>query len=185
MADHIRNPGPVIDLSIPFDSRFEYVQVVAYLHAALMYVGIGYVAAAGGRNGNNRASFGLGTHESCQKICGAGTGTCHNHGGFPGNTGVGVTGMGCGGFMSGYDEFDAQFFPQAFDGFDDHHVGSVGNGIDISDTFCMKASQQQFSTGNFGHWFLLFGLWMYIILKLVFNSSHGAGNAYHFKSCKH
>jgi hypothetical protein len=148
----------VIDLSVPFDSRPEYVQMAAYLHTALMYVGIGHVTAAGGRYSNNRTSFGLGAHKSCQKIGRAGAGTCHHHGGFSGNTGVGVTGMGCGCFMPGHDELDAQLVSQAFDGFDDHHVGSVGNGIDILDTLCMKAFQQQFSTSDLGHWFLLFGL---------------------------
>ena len=67
------------------------------------------IAATLGGDGHDGAAFGLGAHESRQKIGSAGSGTCHYHGRLSGNTGVGVTSMSRGGFVPGYNEFDAKF----------------------------------------------------------------------------
>jgi len=141
MAHHVRNPCPVIHFPVPLDGRPEYIQMAAYLHAALVNIGIGYLAASCGGNGHNRASFRLGAHHTGNKIgC---TRSCarHHHCRISGDAGIGVTGMGCRSFMARHDEFYTQLISQTLYGFDYHHIGSVGNGIDITHTLGMQTPQ--------------------------------------------
>ncbi len=141
MAHHIRNPGPVIHLSVPFDGRFEDIKMAAYLHAALVNIGIGYLAASCGGNGYNRAPLCLGAHHTGNKVGRTRSCACHHYCRISGDAGIGITGMGCCSFMARHNELYAQFISQTLYGFDHHHVGSVSNGIDITHTLGMQTPQ--------------------------------------------
>ena len=148
---HVGDTLPVFHLAVPFDRRLENLQMTADLHAPLLQVGIGDIAAPGRGDRHHRAALGLGAHHAGEQIGGPGTGAGHGHRRFPADPGVGVAGMRGGSLVPGNDQAYIELFSQPLERFDDHHIGAVRDGVKMPHPFGVQAFQQQFASCDLRH----------------------------------
>jgi hypothetical protein len=155
VAHHVGNAFPVFHLSTPLDGGPEQGQVVNHLRTSQVRVGIANVAAARGGDGDDRAALALGADEARDEVCGTRACTGHHHRRFARDARVAVGKVRGRRLVAWHDEVHVQLVPQAFEGFQHHHVRPVGDRVDKSHALGVQAPYQQFSASDFRHFSLL------------------------------